>query len=343
MEIEKAIAYKDFVLEAFDVHQGLLESTQKYSKEEIEQFKLKFSEEEFNQKNVEFEKELYTNLSTYSNENITKAYLKNVFKGACRQLGDEDEIVAQIIEKGDETNFTLMLLNSLLLDLDNFVFYSQTDTDNYIEIEEYFENFIKEYEKLNDTDTHKGPKIVNEYKEEFVRFLLDRINAGAFAMEGLKGESSKKAVIEAFSTFLDEDLQAFRNKQATQKQTKNIIDDTKKEVKPNTSSKSSDIKTFDKYLLHKDSLQLADALKTQFSTEKGKAIRILIEVLKETNPPVLAIATGEKKAFYEAMHLFFGRDIGKYSGIFDYVIKPGDTDVMEALKTRVDYIMEQIK
>ena len=110
-----------------------------------------------------------------------------------------------------------------------------------------------------------------------------------------------------------------------------------------TTGVASSTKTFDKYLLHKDNLQLANALKAQFSTEKGKAIRLLIEAMKENNPPVLAIARGENNAFYEAMRSFFNRNIGTYPSIFDYVIKESDSDVMEAVKTRLNYLLEQMK
>jgi len=41
--------------------------------------------------------------------------------------------------------------------------------------------------------------------------------------------------------------------------------------------------------------------------------------------------------------LLFNRNIGSYTAIFDYVIKPGDAEVKDAMKTRLNYILEQIK
>ena len=200
-------------------------------------------------------------------------------------------------------------------------------------LNQHLKELKEKYCALNTEDSHTGPKLSPEYKESFLTLLLDKIDSGVFVMESMKGVEAKKAIIDAFGTFLDEDLTGLKKQLATPKQKAILIGEIGNE---NT-------KTFDKYLLHKDNLQLANALKTQFSTEKGKAIRLLIEAMKENNPPVLAIATGEKKAFYEAMLLFFGRDIGKYTGIFDYVIKESDSDVMEAVKTRLNYLLEQLK
>lgn len=342
MEKQKALALKNFVLEALEVFQSIFEGRVLYWDLDIENLKQRFSETEFDRIYDEFEDELRVNLLKYSNHNFIKAYLKSVFQDACRLMGNETESAEQIMEKSFEIEFMLKMLNSLSTHFDNFIFFSQLDEHSYRPISEYFKEFEEEEEddETDEPETHTGLKLSPEHKESFLTLLLDKIDSGVFVMEGMKGGEAKKAIIDAFGTFLDEDLSGLKKQLATQKQKATQISDIQKE---NTSKKKAITKTFDKYLLHKDSLQLANALKTQFSTEKGKSIRILIEVLKETKPPVLAIATGEKKAFYEAMLLFFGRDIGKYSGIFDYVVKESDTDVMDAMKTRLNYLLEQMK
>jgi len=125
-----------------------------------------------------------------------------------------------------------------------------------------------------------------------------------------------------------------------EKQKATAITDTQKE---NTSKKNANTKTFDKYLLHKDSTQLANAVRENFTTEKGKSIYILMEVMKTSNPPLLTLARGEGVAFYEAMQVFFGRNIGTYNSIFNYTISGNDSEAMESMKTRLNFILEQLK
>jgi hypothetical protein len=102
-------------------------------------------------------------------------------------------------------------------------------------------------------------------------------------------------------------------------------------------------KTFENYLLHPQKEQLANALRENFTTEKGKAICILMEVMKTSNPPLLTLARGEGMAFYEAMKVFFNQDIGTYNSIFNYTITGNDSEAMESMKTRLNFILEQLK
>jgi len=102
-------------------------------------------------------------------------------------------------------------------------------------------------------------------------------------------------------------------------------------------------RTFENYLLHPQKEQLANALRENITTEKGKTIRLLIETLKTSNPPLLTVARGEGVAFYEALQLFFNRNIGTYNSIFNYTITGNDSEAMESMKTRLNFIVEQLK
>ncbi len=342
MEKQKALALKNFVLEAEEVFQSIFEMRDLFWSGDFKVLKKKYSDAEFDRIYDEFEDELRANLLKYSNHRYIKAYLKSVFQDACRYVDVEEEKAAQIIAKDFETEFMLKLLHNITVQFDNFNFFSQISESAYRPLSEYFKE-LEEEEEEDDTEepeTNAGPKLSPEHKESFMTLLLDKIDSGVFVMEGMKGGEAKKAIVDAFGTFLGEDLAGLKKQLAAQKQKVNPISDTQSE---NKSKKNTIAKTFDKYLLHKDSWQLANALKTQFSTEKGKALRLLIETMKENNPPVLAIARGENNAFYEAMQLFFNRNIGTYPSIFDYVIKESDTDVMDAMKTRLKFILEQIK
>lgn len=106
----------------------------------------------------------------------------------------------------------------------------------------------------------------------------------------------------------------------------------------NTASKDS---LFIEYLFHPQKEELANLLKTVFKDEKGKVLKVLIEVLKEKK--ILAFGNGEFHRFYNSMKEFFGWNIGSYNSIngfhFDKVLHKVDYD---AVKTKVDIITEQI-
>jgi len=76
------------------------------------------------------------------------------------------------------------------------------------------------------------------------------------------------------------------------------------------------VKTFPNYLLHIQNEKLAEGLRKQFSTGKGKKIRIMIEALKQISPAVFTLSIGDNNLLYNALKLYFNRDIGAYSGIF---------------------------
>ncbi|MBD0331680.1 MAG: hypothetical protein ICV66_03415 [Chitinophagaceae bacterium] len=98
-------------------------------------------------------------------------------------------------------------------------------------------------------------------------------------------------------------------------------------------------KQFPEYLLHEKREQLAEKLKDEFKTEKGKSIRLMIEALKSNKPPLITIAYKEASALYRAMKSYFVRDIGTYQSIFDYKINTaGYQNDLDAFKARVDFI-----
>ena len=109
-------------------------------------------------------------------------------------------------------------------------------------------------------------------------------------------------------------------------------------------SQKKPTKSFYDFLLHTDKMALALALKKEFTSEKGKAIRFLIEAMKSMDPPMLSYCRGEGKALYDAMKLIFCHDIGTYNGIFNYKYNSVDDAAdVEAMKVRLRFVLEQIK
>jgi hypothetical protein len=93
---------------------------------------------------------------------------------------------------------------------------------------------------------------------------------------------------------------------------------------PNFSEATNDIvlKSFPDYLLHEEKDLLAAKIKSEFQTERGKSIHILIKALKEYQPSLLRIPSRGFNKFYTVMKSFLGRDIGSYQSIQDYIYDP---------------------
>ncbi|MEI7505032.1 MAG: hypothetical protein WCJ61_17295 [Paludibacter sp.] len=92
-------------------------------------------------------------------------------------------------------------------------------------------------------------------------------------------------------------------------------------------------KNFSDYLLHSDREKLAEEIKKNFNTEKSKSIRLLLGAMEQSDPPLITIIDGEKKALYIAMKEHFNRDIGGSNSIFQCKYDP-DNDKEE--KKNVD-------
>ena len=72
-------------------------------------------------------------------------------------------------------------------------------------------------------------------------------------------------------------------------------------------------KQFHDYFSCENPIALAEKLKSKFQTEKGKKIKILIDILVEKKK--IEILPREYKNFYNKMKEYFGRDIGSYNSI----------------------------
>ena len=99
-------------------------------------------------------------------------------------------------------------------------------------------------------------------------------------------------------------------------------------------------KEFPAFLIHKQKIKLADALGAEFSNEKGKGIRLMIEALKAYNPELIAYGDGDKMALYKAMKSYFNWNIGTYNSIFQYeYYAESNKESLELVTARIDHIL----
>lgn len=130
----------------------------------------------------------------------------------------------------------------------------------------------------------------------------------------------------------------YRTKPSSQPQTAEINEKPKKTV-----AGIKNLKPFPQFLLHENRVALAEKLKSDFTTEKGKKIRLVVEALLAHNPALISIGKREKNNLYLAMKDFFSQDIGSYQSIFDYPFA-ADTDKedLKSIETRIHFLLENL-
>jgi hypothetical protein len=92
------------------------------------------------------------------------------------------------------------------------------------------------------------------------------------------------------------------------------------------------------FLKHYDVNRLLLGLKESFTLEKGKDIRIIIEILKEYK--ILVIPDKKFRLFYKVLQEFFDRNIGSYTSINDY--KSIQATDKEIIRIKIDDLLKRI-
>ena len=107
--------------------------------------------------------------------------------------------------------------------------------------------------------------------------------------------------------------------------------------------KNNEPKHFNEYLLHDSSIKLAEALKNEFKTEKGKGLALMLKALEE-NHSIIHFEYGKKKEIFNCMKTFFKRDIGARQGLtdFKYIDHKHGTEYKATIK-RIDQLLRNIK
>jgi len=99
-------------------------------------------------------------------------------------------------------------------------------------------------------------------------------------------------------------------------------------------------KEFPAFLIHQQREKLAKELRAEFSTEKGKGIRLMIEALKAYNPKLIACGYGDKMALYKAMENYFNWNIGTYNSIFQYeYCSERERESLNSVSAKIDHIL----
>jgi len=100
------------------------------------------------------------------------------------------------------------------------------------------------------------------------------------------------------------------------------------------------IKSFEKFLLHKNSKALAQKLKEEFGAGENREIRFMLHVLQNHEPPLIAFTN--QSEIVKSLEDFFGKSVGSRQGIFGFKILSAHTPEMKVFKDRLEYILSTI-
>lgn len=225
------------------------------------------------------------------------------------------------------------------MDEDELEYYESIGLTHFIVAEiERAKHEIKIGNNENSNKTNKQVidfKLASDKKADFIRMISDMIDNEIFEPVNPAVLLTKEYVLKTFGTWLNEDLQAVvENKKPliqtlTEKPSKNSIEEGK---------------AFPDYLLHENKIKLAEAIKKEFSTEKGKFIRILLEAMEVYDPPLISIGSRQGKELYDSLKLFFNRNIGRYQSVFGYTINEDkDQADIDRVTIRLNHLLRIVE
>jgi|GEM_PF-5297882 len=171
MEKTKAIAYREFVVEAEKAFDLVYCQDSDLTAFELDRLKNRFSKKQFESIYNDFEKELQDNIIKYDKTAYIKAYLQTVFKDVCVVIDNSLFIAEVIIYQDFETEFLLNLcecLNKSKLDFNYFCEKSEFSTRT-IRLESYFS-------ELKSSKNEEVPEQNNNIHHQYnPRYDFDRL------------------------------------------------------------------------------------------------------------------------------------------------------------------------
>jgi hypothetical protein len=115
--------------------------------------------------------------------------------------------------------------------------------------------------------------------------------------------------------------------------------EAKTKINPST-KKPKNNKSFLDYFDYENSNALAEAIKNEFIPGIGKELRLILEVLNKHN--LFSFGYRKKQAIYEAMTIYFNREIGSKQSIFDCKFEMNDPD-FKVIETKILNLLKKIE
>ena len=288
----------------------------------------------------------------------------------------------KLIELGIEVDYMLILLEMLYGTLDSihmefnpvikeidllseYIFYTfdynfkfekyKNLSLNCLDLNTQKKVFIK---AIRDAKMHKIENKLSEQDETdyqiFVQKCIEAIKVIEFEM--IANDLPIDETIKYFDNNntslnqkIEEEINAYQSDSALVPSNPTQVEEAPIMLKPEKSNQTTTeikpVKTFPDYLLHIQNEKLAEGLKKQFSMGKGKKIRIMIEALKQTTPPIFTLSSGENNLFLAALEKYFKRDIGTYASIFNSAYDKSDEKEKASINdaiTKINHVLSTL-
>lgn len=151
MEKKAAIALRDYVLEAKEVFDRIINSDPQ-SLGDLSQEKAKYNEETFEKMYDAFEEELKINVRKYNDEELIKTHLNLIFDVKNPWYDLENEINLRVLKYDFETEFLLKLKAKIIEFYDVFGWLSDEYNVGYDDLSEYINKQLEDDVKTEDKD-----------------------------------------------------------------------------------------------------------------------------------------------------------------------------------------------
>ena len=198
-------------------------------------------------------------------------------------------------------------------------------------------------EKIYQNVRHEE-KIKKPLQGTFNKFILNPDKKSQFAAELSKlykedfflpvsedTEIKEEDILYEFQVFLDVELLQFIEPKALK-----IVGIYLSEITAET------FYDFEKYLLHSNKNLLAKKIRETFTTEKGKAISLLLYALETNNPPLITIGNRQLKSIYRALEALLNRDIGTYQSITHKYSASKDKPDLDSICLKLNHILTEL-
>lgn len=160
---KKALAYKNYVLEAEKAFNLIMKERENLDIEELGRMKHKFKSNQFHIVFAEFETELFENCKNYNNNKIIRSFLGVTFSDECKNTEINTEVINTIIVNDFEVEFLLKLYEEIKDQRANFNFLCELGVeDPFNSLDSYLNNLRQPKENIEENNTLPNPLFVFE-------------------------------------------------------------------------------------------------------------------------------------------------------------------------------------
>ena len=96
-------------------------------------------------------------------------------------------------------------------------------------------------------------------------------------------------------------------------------------------------------MLHSNKNLLANKIRETFSTEKGKAISLLLYALETNNPPLITTGNRQLKSIHRALESLLNRNIGTYQSINYKYVEESDKPDLDSIRLKLNHILTELE